>query len=546
MGAMTEDNTVFVLQRAIRSFKIKVADSTIKEFLLAHPYYPTLKSVCDALKKWRIEHYPLRLEPSEIKELETPFIAHLNVSGGQLAFVEKIKDDHVSYIVYKEKNRTESFEVFAGKLSGAVVILEKGLNSGEKGYRQKQQSGILTKALLPFGITAVLLLFLSNLFPYSGGLIFQPGIMGKALLITKLAGITSCIFLIMKEFEIKTSLTERICSFTSKTDCDVILSSSASKIFGWIDWADAGLIYFTGTLLFLSGARENTSMGILASISVLSLPYPAFSIYYQWMKLKKWCPFCLAVQFVLIAEFVFLSPALKAIIFTGTDMLRLTISFFVPAVIWLVFKAYYNKSEELEQEHRSYLRIKRDPAIFRFLLTQNKHTEFPETGTALVLGNSDAPIMLTAFLSLYCNPCAKAFKQLKPVIENCQEVKVNVIFSVHHDEETLKLINVLYYLYQSKGNQACLEFLDKWYSAPKAFRKTFYNTAILPEDFNIATQAETENKQLFETYHIEGTPAIYVNGYKFPNQFAYTDLEYFVDDLKQITMESKRQEAHIN
>ena len=54
MERKIEDNTVFVLQKAIRKFKIKVTDTSIREYLLAHPYYPSLQSVCDALKKWAI------------------------------------------------------------------------------------------------------------------------------------------------------------------------------------------------------------------------------------------------------------------------------------------------------------------------------------------------------------------------------------------------------------------------------------------------------------------------------------------------------------
>jgi len=35
----------------------------------------------------------------------------------------------------------------------------------------------------------------------------------------------------------------------------------------------------------------------------------------------------------------------------------------------------------------------------------------------------------------------------------------------------------------------------------------------------------------------------HVNGYKHPKQYDLADLEYFIEDIKQITMESKRQEA---
>ena len=58
MNKQNESNTVFVLQKAIRFFKLKIATISVREFLLSHPNYPTLKSVCDALNHWNIANYP--------------------------------------------------------------------------------------------------------------------------------------------------------------------------------------------------------------------------------------------------------------------------------------------------------------------------------------------------------------------------------------------------------------------------------------------------------------------------------------------------------
>ena len=131
-----EENVVSVLQKAVKHLKAKVTEKSVKEFLLAHPYYPSLKSVCDALTKWKIENYPLKLEPEEIKALEMPFIAHLKAGGGQLAFVEGINNERVVYHLSENKKHEEVFEKFSEKLSGAVVVFEAAKDSGEKGYRQ--------------------------------------------------------------------------------------------------------------------------------------------------------------------------------------------------------------------------------------------------------------------------------------------------------------------------------------------------------------------------------------------------------------------------
>ncbi len=532
-----EENTVFVLQKAIRRFKIKVTDTSIREFLLAHPYYPSLKSVCDALNKWGVEYYPLKLEIDEIKDLEMPFIAHLRVFGGQLVFVEKIENGHVFYSAAEGKNQKEVFSKFAEKLSGAVIVMEAGKDSGEKGYRQIRQNEILNKILLPFGIFTVLLVCLLGISQNFGDLGAKHTLILWGLIITKITGIVASLLLVMHEFKIHSPLIDKICGFSSKTDCDEVLASNASQLFGWFNWADAGLIYFISTLIYILGVSGNPSFGFLAIISLVSLPYPAFSIYYQSVKLKKWCPFCVLVQLVLIAEFVLLLPVFKTMTFTGTDALKLINSFFVTASLWLIYKAYYNKTNEIILERNSFLHFKRNPEIFAFLLTSNGYHEIFEDKDSLILGSPDATITVTAFLSLYCNPCAKAFKQIKTLLENHTDIKVNVIFSVYDDEETLETINTLYYLYTKKSSEVIIDFLDKWYSIPIPSRKSLIQNELVLEQYNMAKIIKDKNKRLFAEYKVEGTPTIYICGYLFPIQYGFNYIEYYLEEIKALKRE---------
>lgn len=545
MERKQEDNTVFVLQKTIKKFKLKVSDTSIKEFLLAHPYYPSLKSVCDALKKWGIEYYPLKLETAEIMELELPFIAHLNNSGGQLAFVEEINEGKVKYFLLNEKNYLEDFEKFAKKMSGAVVLIQPNQKSREVNFKQMRQNEILGKALLPLGILALILLAAYSFSPNISSSI-QFGFIFWGLLLTKIIGLAASLFLVLHEFKIHTSLGDKICGFSSKTDCDEVLFSNTSRLFGWINWVDTGLIYFMSTLIFLLGSVESSSFGILAIISFCSLPYPIFSVYYQFVKLKKWCPFCLVVQLVLISEFLLLFQKFHFLEFSGLDILRLVNSFAIVATIWILFRVYRDKLIDYEHDHYSFLGMKRNPELFRFQLKKDGYTKFSENENSMAFGKPDAPITLTAFLSLYCTPCAEAFKKLKALLDNCPDVKINVIFSVYNDEETRKVINTLYYLHAKKGTDTTLDFLTKWYSLPKQSRKTLYSNEAIPERHNIAQQIGETNKQLFEEHKIGATPTIYVNGHKYPGHYEYSDLEYYIEDIKQVTMESKRQEACVN
>jgi protein-disulfide isomerase len=73
-----------------------------------------------------------------------------------------------------------------------------------------------------------------------------------------------------------------------------------------------------------------------------------------------------------------------------------------------------------------------------------------------------------------------------------------------------------------------------------------YEKEKLPEGFDITKTASEENKKLFEEYKVAGTPTIFVNGYKYPKQYEYSDIEFYIDELKKLNMERKRQEACTN
>jgi hypothetical protein len=240
---MKEDNTVFVLQTAIKTHNLKVTEGSVKEFLLSHPRYPSLVSLCDGLKKWNINHYPLKISKQEILDLEPPYISHLNMGAGQLAFVEKTEDSKVTFLLNQKQRIVKSASEFSENLSGGVIVIDPDKKSGESGYREKKETQVIKAYLLPVIIISTLLvgmyIFLSKAGSFSDSTIFP------LLFATKAIGITASIFLVLHEFKVHTRIADKICGLSSGIDCDGVLSSDASRIFGNINLADTGIIYFT-------------------------------------------------------------------------------------------------------------------------------------------------------------------------------------------------------------------------------------------------------------------------------------------------------------
>ncbi|MCK9402007.1 MAG: hypothetical protein M0Q26_01280 [Chitinophagaceae bacterium] len=57
---------------------VKVTNTTVDETLQNHPDYPGLLSISDSLSRWNVPNAALKINLSQIDELESPFIAYVN------------------------------------------------------------------------------------------------------------------------------------------------------------------------------------------------------------------------------------------------------------------------------------------------------------------------------------------------------------------------------------------------------------------------------------------------------------------------------------
>ena len=121
MKRQKEDNTVGIIQRAVKHYKLHVVKGTVKEALKSHPDYPSFKSICDTLNEWKIENYPLRYEVNELEDLQPPYIVHFSRGGGMIGFVSDTGKDQVKYYTSYSEKRKAGRNEFLESCSGAVI-----------------------------------------------------------------------------------------------------------------------------------------------------------------------------------------------------------------------------------------------------------------------------------------------------------------------------------------------------------------------------------------------------------------------------------------
>jgi uncharacterized membrane protein len=528
MKRTREDNTVSVIQRAVRHFRLPVLRSSVKEALKSHSNYPTFKSICDSLNEWNIEHYPLKYQTEEIMEIPAPYIVHFRNGGGQIGFVSEIKNDRITYYEsYRSKKEITSKD-FLERCSGAVILLNPDERSGEKDYRNKWQNELIGYAILPLSILTFLLFIILvsvNFFAPGEAL---PDKISLLLFLTKSIGILLSVLLILHEFEVHLSLTDKLCHLNKATNCNTVLNDKASKVFGWFGWADAGFVYFTGGFLFLLMNLNVQGLSLLAILSALSVPYPLFSVYYQGFVLKKWCPMCLGVQLILIIEFILLLPLFSHFSFSFNALSDLILTFLITVIIYTLFILFTREKMSNEMHYYKYLGFKKNPDILRILMYNQMHYDIPVTETSLVFGNKDAKQKITAFLSLHCSHCARAFEKIRNMLKDEEDILINLVLMTSDN----KMLSTLYNYQQAGEDKESLKLLDLWFNADPYSRTKVTDDLCILEDIDISGKINEANGRLFKECNVLGTPTFFFNGYKLPNQYDIDDIKYFREFLK--------------
>jgi len=533
-----EDNTVGIIQRAVRYFGIHAIKSSVKEALKSHADYPTFKSICDTLNEWHVENYPLRYEVGELKDLEAPYIVHFNKGGGQIGFVTDTGDDIVTcYTSYKEKEKIDKREFFES-CSGAVILLNPDEQSGERDFISKWKNELISKSILPFAFFAMLVFIIYSVINL---LVSGEGLAEKVipvLLFTKIAGIILSVLLILHEFEVYLSFTDKLCHLNKATNCNTVLHDKASKVFGWFGWADIGFIYFTSGLIYLLQDSKATGLPIMAILAALSIPYPLFSIYYQGFVLKKWCPMCLGVQLILIAEFILLFPQFSQLVFSFNSFIVLVLYFLVITIVYTLFILFRREKISEETHYYKYLGLKKNPDILKLLLMNQTQYEIPLSENSLVFGNRKASIKITAFLSLHCSHCARAFTKIKNMLEDKEDIQINLVLMTSDNKMLITLYN---YNSQCKDVES-LKLLEQWFNADPYSRTRMTDGLCIPEDSDISGKISEENGHLFKECNVMGTPTFFINGYKLPSQYEIDDIRYF----REIFNEKKESQIQVN
>ena len=502
--------------------RIKYTRSFSSKFFNEHPYKYSLYGLSKMLSDYCIENKGLRIKDKSgiLSKLETPFIAQ---HSGDLVTVTKNTSEKVDYI-WRNKLISLSPDEFVKQWSGVILLVESSEKSGEPDYevhRKQEIIFIIKKTALAF---AVILFF--GIVGFSTKTYTSIGLI--IALLVNLCGLYISYLLLLKQMHEQSSYADKICSlFVHQSNCNNLLESDAAKFFGLFSWSEIGLGYFFSNIVMI--IFYPFLYPYIALINICSLPYTIWSVLYQKIIAKQWCPLCLLVQVILWVLFIInlLFHFILLPDFSIHDILLTGCIFAFPILLLNIIITRLSDTDKMERITQEINSLKADEEIFKVGLKAMPRYEVNKSTSSILWGNPEAKNLITIVSNPHCNPCAKMHTRLVKLLNDTNNgYCLQYIFSSFNEEleESRKLLIAMY---QQMDIKHFLDFLKNWYDSDKNNRNAFFEKHTFDSQGEDLILEFQKHKEWLSETKIKSTPVLLFNGYSFPEKYKVEDMVFF-------------------
>ena len=518
--------TTNILTSFLELLRVKHTKKFTHKYYNEHPHKHNLYGLSTMLSDYRVESIAIKTEDKEtdLFNIDLPFIAH---TGDGFVVMSEADSENVSYL-WNEKKITIPFSQFIQSWSGVALLAEVSPCSIEPNYIENRNKELFTSAQK--GLLAIAGILIFGLAYIRQELFTDLGI--TLLLFINLTGIYICYLLVLKSEHLHSQYADKICSLFSKRDCNNVLESPAAKLWGVFSWAAIGLGYFIATTLLLLFFPQTVSL--VAILNIFTLPYAFWSVWYQKVKARQWCPLCLIVMVQLWALFIinlvfgfiqfpeFALTTLMPLLMVGSvyALCVFTLTLIIPKL---------TKSGELESIKQEINSIKANEKVFDILLKEQSLYEVSNVDSQFFFGNPEADLKITIFTNPFCNPCATMHKRVKKLLRETDGVFcVQYIFASFYSDFSF-IDKYLVATHLQKERDEFERIVADWFERGKPLGEAFFsNLGLDIEDPKIEAELQ-KHKAWTKKSQLRATPTILVNGYKLPDNYKIEDLRYFAN-----------------
>lgn len=519
----------------LEQFGVKATRSTISHQLQSNPHYPSLAAVNDVLAIYGIECAAVKVQDKQsLNQMSALFIAQVETSNQQkfFALVYHLTADAVDWFNPITHHREQiPCKSFFDMFTGYAMFFDETDAKDEANYtlnRKAERVRLVLESCFILFLPAIAIISLVCTIPTDEGLSWPL----TSFMILSIAGYFMGLLLILYETNEYSPMLHKICGLTKKTNCAAVLYSKGSRLWG-IPWSIIGTSYFGGILLaVIVSPSEIDMLHSVAYLHILALTYVVYSIYYQFLTVRLWCPLCLVVQTIILLLFVsfYLSDkySYPFIINVSTIIPLLSCIFLSFVALYLLWQLSRQSKARHYYEH-SLLRIKYDKEVFSTLLHKNPKINVPTYGFGIVIGNPDGSVHIIKVCNPYCSHCADAQPVLQHIVDGNPEVKLQIIFAVDPSSSYYQETPIDHFLSLYDEGADMESILTDWYADPQKDPEAF------KKKYPVVRVNTTQNRdnaermsQFCNQVHIIGTPTIFINGYQLPDIYRVQELEYCI------------------
>lgn len=514
----THKPVAYILKRFLKKYKIDVNSTVLHNKLSEHPYFPSLLSISDVLTSINVRNSAYKIDIDSLKEnFGNPILVYLNAGAGIFCILNKIKKGRFQVVTQIGDIKWLSEKQFTEDWGGVIL----NLNLANEHEKPSEFPGNTYPLYLKYIIAAswgfVTFYFLQNQIP-------ELSLSTQVLLLTNISGLSISWLLLLQHLNKNNLLVQQLCQSETKEGCSMVLNSNTAQLTSWLSMADAGVMYFSGSILVILLVKSPTL------IHFLSLAAPLFSfyaIYLQAFVIKQWCRLCLAVHtFILLA---FLACTLSV---TSPNLILPNISelvwFLLPVLIWLFIKPFIKVLKDAQIHRYQYAAIKYNPAVFNALITQQPKISIPQSLKVFSLGDQNGANELTFVSNPFCGPCEQAHSVIEEWLKLGIDFKINFIFS-HSSDKTDRRRSFVEHLSNLTDPDDLKKTLNNWFSNPnKEFAKWVDSCNLTPSDLPYEDRVL---QQWLKLADVNATPTFFINGHRIPKHYRLPDLQYLISEM---------------
>lgn len=509
-----------VIFNYVKRSNYAIEHNDLKLQLQSNPDYPSVKSITDSLDYFNIENLVANVPKDALAQLPNFFLAIINRNNSTSIAQVDIKQNGVKLLNSNGEKDKLSISDFKEIWNGTIIAIEKNTNTAKSNINS---STLFKSPIVPFVLIAVFALLNS---------IISFDIPSLTCIITAAIGLLMSYYIVRENIGLFSQSTSKICnSTTNNTSCGEVINSNSSKLFGLVSLSDATVTYFLSLLLILPIVGYSASFFLL--MSILAIPVIFYTIYQQAFLLKKWCPLCLVVASLILAQTVVAFITFNTFVLDVNYGLSSLFIFGFVYVSWSQLKTLFVENIQLNQEATEYLKFKRNHKLFNTLLEEEPIAEpIYINENSILFGNPEAKLTINAITNPLCGHCTKAFKAYDTLLrKHPEDIKLNVIFNVPSkdlEQASSQVSQRIIELYQDNVQEAFLA-LQYWFEVRDA---TLWQTKYGKPNANAELTILEAHKSICTSNEISYTPATIINNYKFPKAYNIEDISFFIDNLR--------------